>query len=467
VEGGERRGNQHPNQGRNPMRMSRISVKQLFHTFNHSVSLNLDGRITIIHGLNGLGKTTLLRMVKSLCDSRYFELLPIPFAELRLDFDDESSIVVTKTPDEDEEQSRKRRRLRIGRLKRNIEVDHYQPTVHIDPSSLATSLEWVERHIPGLSRVASNRWLQHSTGEVFSLEEIVERFSEYLPPGINLTQKSAPAWIEQLSESVNVRLIETQRLVTPRRIRRRAEHENETAIAPAIMMHSQELANRIGKQEKDYGALAQTLDRTFPIRYVQQKQKISLSEDALRTRFQEIEAKRARLEEAGLLGKEETGFEMPQHMDEADRGVLSVYVSDIERKLSVFDDLAARIDLFQEILNGHFQYKMIQIHKEKGFQFRSTRTREELNASDLSSGEQHEVVVLYELLFHVQKNSLVMIDEPEISLHIAWQEEFVRDLQRVIKLSPFDAVIATHSPQIVNDRWDLAVELTGPEENEE
>jgi len=453
--------------GRQAMRVSRVSVKQLFHTFDHSVPLKLDGRITIIHGLNGLGKTTLLRMVKSLCDSRYFELLPIPFAELRLDFDDESSIVVTKTADEETDHPKKRHRLRIGYLKNDVEIEHYKPTSHLDPNSLAIPLaEWVDQHIPGLNRIASNKWVHHPTGETFSLEEIVERFSDYMPPGINLIQRSAPGWIEQLNKAVRVRLIETQRLVTPRRLKRRADYETASAIAPAITMHSEELASRIGKQEKDYGALAQTLDRTFPIRYVQQKQKISLSEEALRARFQEIEAKRARLEEAGLLGKEETGFEMPQHMDDADRGVLSVYVHDIERKLSVFDDLAARIDLFREIVNGHFLYKEMLIHKDKGFRFRSTRTGGELNASDLSSGEQHEVVVLYELLFHVQENSLVMIGEPEISLHIAWQEEFLRDLQRIIKLSPFDAVIATHSPQIVNDRWDLAVELTGPEENE-
>ena len=449
------------------MRVSRISVKQLFHTFDHSVPLNLDGQITIIHGLNGLGKTTLLRMVKSLCDSRYFELLPIPFAELRLDFDDESSIVVTRNSDEEVEHPKTRHPLRIGYLKNNVEIEHYKPTPHIDPSSLPPgSLEWIERHIP-LSRIASNKWTYRPTEETFSLEEIIERFSEYLPQGINLVQKSAPKWIEHLNTAVHVRLIETQRLDTPRRSRRCADYESGSAISPAIMMHSADLADRIGRQEKDYGALAQTLDRTFPIRYVQQKRKISLSEVALRARLQAIEARRARLEEAGLLGREVTGFEMPQQMDDADRGVLSVYVDDIERKLSVFDDLAARIDLFREIVNGHFQYKRMLIHKDKGFRFRSTRTDEELDASDLSSGEQHEVVVLYELLFHLRANSLVLIDEPELSLHIAWQEEFLRDLQRIIKLSPFDAVIATHSPQIVNNRWDLAVELTGPEEIEE
>jgi predicted ATP-binding protein involved in virulence len=82
----------------------------------------------------------------------------------------------------------------------------------------------------------------------------------------------------------------------------------------------------------------------------------------------------------------------------------------------------------------------------------------------LSSGEQHELVILYELLFRVSKNSIILIDEPEISLHVAWQDEFLKDLGQMAELSQFNALVATHSPQIISDRWDLTVELKGPAE---
>jgi len=67
--------------------------------------------------------------------------------------------------------------------------------------------------------------------------------------------------------------------------------------------------------------------------------------------------------------------------------------------------------------------------------------------------------MFYELLFKVRKDSLILIDEPEITLHVAWQEEFLRDLQEMTRLSSFDVLIATHSPLIISDRWDLTVEL--------
>jgi predicted ATP-binding protein involved in virulence len=86
----------------------------------------------------------------------------------------------------------------------------------------------------------------------------------------------------------------------------------------------------------------------------------------------------------------------------------------------------------------------------------------ELDLEMLSSGEQHELVLLYDLLFETSKNALVMIDEPELSLHVAWQDEVLKDLLEMAELSDFDVLLATHSPLIIGDRWDLTVELKGP-----
>ena len=85
-----------------------------------------------------------------------------------------------------------------------------------------------------------------------------------------------------------------------------------------------------------------------------------------------------------------------------------------------------------------------------------------LAPEDLSSGEQHELVLLYELLFRLEPNALVLLDEPEISLHVAWQERVLSDLKKIVELSGVDIVVATHSPEIIRDRWDLTVGLSAP-----
>jgi predicted ATP-binding protein involved in virulence len=72
--------------------------------------------------------------------------------------------------------------------------------------------------------------------------------------------------------------------------------------------------------------------------------------------------------------------------------------------------------------------------------------------------------MFYEFLFKTKPGSLILIDEPEISLHVAWQIKFLRDIQEIIKLADFDVLIATHSPSLISENWNLTVELKGPEQ---
>ena len=128
-----------------------------------------------------------------------------------------------------------------------------------------------------------------------------------------------------------------------------------------------------------------------------------------------------------------------------------------------FDRMIDKIRLIERVINSRFNHKQLSISQDRGFIF-TTQAGRQLDPESLSSGEQHIVMLLYELLFKVEPDSLILIDEPELSLHIVWQQEFVRDLLEIIRLGGFDILIATHSPQIIHDRWDLTVELKGPVE---
>lgn len=126
------------------------------------------------------------------------------------------------------------------------------------------------------------------------------------------------------------------------------------------------------------------------------------------------------------------------------------------------DQLARRLDLLATMINSRFLYKQLYVSKEDGLFFR-TSSGADLNPNSLSSGEQQQLLLLYELIFRLEKGTLVLIDEPELSLHVYWQQLFLKDLQKIARLAELDFIVATHSPQIIHDRWDLAVELKGPE----
>ena len=75
----------------------------------------------------------------------------------------------------------------------------------------------------------------------------------------------------------------------------------------------------------------------------------------------------------------------------------------------------------------------------------------ELSLKRASSGEQCLVVLILGVAGHIEDGSLVLIDEPEISLHPKWQEEFMPLLELSFsKYKNCQFVVATHSPQIVS-----------------
>jgi len=81
-------------------------------------------------------------------------------------------------------------------------------------------------------------------------------------------------------------------------------------------------------------------------------------------------------------------------------------------------------------------------------------TREDLKRpiSALSSGEVQMIVIIAHLFFNeaAQKANVFIIDEPELSLHVQWQELFV---ESILDANPsIQYILATHSPSIILNR---------------
>ncbi len=120
--------------------------------------------------------------------------------------------------------------------------------------------------------------------------------------------------------------------------------------------------------------------------------------------------------------------------------------------------LAESIIVYMDIVNNIFVNKVIYVN-ESGTLTAKMDNGITLPISKLSSGEKQILVIFYRLLFDTDIGSLAIIDEPEISLHIAWQQQIGKIFMDVAKLRSLHIIVATHSPQIIHDNWDLAVEL--------
>lgn len=74
------------------------------------------------------------------------------------------------------------------------------------------------------------------------------------------------------------------------------------------------------------------------------------------------------------------------------------------------------------------------------------------SVENASSGELHILYFFISILSSIQENSLILIDEPEISLHPNWQVKFIGFLQEIFKeYSSCHFIIASHSHFLVSD----------------
>lgn len=88
--------------------------------------------------------------------------------------------------------------------------------------------------------------------------------------------------------------------------------------------------------------------------------------------------------------------------------------------------------------------------------------KKELKFSDLSSGERQLVYILVQVALNAteeEKISIILMDEPEISLHLDWQEHFIK---RITVLNPnAQLIIVTHSPALIMNGWnDVYLDMT-------
>jgi len=227
------------------------------------------------------------------------------------------------------------------------------------------------------------------------------------------------------------------------------------------------LAHSIRAALAQNSRISQQSDKTFPLRLLSTEQTEIVLEDeaSIRVRYQEQADLRRRLADIGVLDQSP---ELPlpdRELEKWQQRVMSIYLSDTAVKLNNFEDLLRKVSFLREVVNSRFLYKTMQVEGERGLYFQTDHGLE-LPPGQLSSGEQHELVLLYRLLFDVPIGAIVLLDEPEISLHIAWQHKVLDDLRAISEISDQQYIVATHSPAVVGEWTERMVLLSSSDERQ-
>lgn len=118
------------------------------------------------------------------------------------------------------------------------------------------------------------------------------------------------------------------------------------------------------------------------------------------------------------------------------------------------DRIRQRIDSFYQIVDSFFA------DTEKKVAFNTSTNRLEfadkggqtISLEQLSAGEKQLLVILLTVFLQDEEPAVLLMDEPELSLHMAWQERLI---SAVRSLNPScQVILTTHSPSIFANGWE-------------
>jgi predicted ATPase len=479
-----------------------ISIRNLWRQKTFSIALNDSSPATIIHSVNGAGKTTLLKLLSDLSSRNFFAMTRVYFDSLNLHYTF-GSLAITRTDvdraaDETSDlglgafprrQNARQRRGRAGNTDEPPRVQHavelkftYQPIHESTPyveNITVTDDDWafrIQRAVGPIYSLGPDRFIDRRTKRQYSTRELIREFSDV--PGVSDDpDANCPAWLSALLDRCPMRLIETHRLQRQPMSKDDESTFDRRADAPSatrtVELCAEDMRMRLTHHYSLFAEKSQELDQSFVVRVLEKSSSPAMrkTEDLskLRDIYKRVATNQQQLVEAKIIGNAEMLPFPERELSEDECGVLFTYVTDMTKKLAVFDDIYPKTRQFLQTINQLFAGKQIELDvKGRGFLVRVVDTGDTVPLSSLSSGEQHLLVLHYDALFApANEATLLMIDEPEISLHVDWQYQFIDLLEKACRLNRSHALIATHSPQIVNGRDFVVLGLKESEPVEE
>lgn len=440
-------------EGKN-MFIERLEIKDLHGIYNYVINFNED--LTFIYGENGCGKTTILNIVSSIVTGKIYNLFSYEFSEITLTYSINKKtfekITIVKTDDtyvvtlsEDGVKEKIEKIELYSRDDDEFAIERHFMNMYESPSILKDKFNYI--YLP-LSRNsqnginASERNFMRRRSSFYSEKDIINK--NYLNDSLHYVEEIVRNGYMRISSSelsINARFrsdIFTSSLKVTNKY-------TNTAIYDAFETKGSQSISSVDKNKNEYIRLLKSIGEwneetrksveEFFVRYKKAFEESQINDDVTVdfllmnlefTRIKEIAS------QAQTIEKEKEKNRMP-------------------------------VTNFLKIVNKFFEAtedkKRISINNEGKIHVESDFPERKLSLYNLSSGEKQIIIIFACLIFGLplDKKGIYIIDEPEASLHLAWQKIFVDSIKEVNKSIQF--IFATHSPEIISRYSSRAVKL--------
>lgn len=440
------------------MKLLRFKAKKVYGYLKFDIKF--DDKLSFLVGGNGSGKTTILKLIQAVLTPNLRDIYLIPFTEIELEIQNSS----------------KNYEIKVKKSESGIEISLNNDT---------TPLKLPHKDIDELSYILSkeenlfNRELfHHRNNETFKIIKELD-----VPLFLGLERREASKDDEEnyyrheqiilrngerkvirknryIDGSLGISLLETQEIIriTYARIRKHIERQR-TKLRDNILLTSFHFSdiNDLLDENGDFKEIS----------LEEQKNITSKKEDIFKAlkninfdkeeNLQEVEEFFNEVEELFsqmTLNKEENregkGINIAWLINKAQIERIQKLIALIDSSNAKVDKIYTNISKFTNTINYFLQDtgKSVEIDDIGNLRVKKPNdTYADLEA--LSSGERQLIVMFSHLIFKNESNpsGVFIIDEPELSLHIDWQKDFIR---YAIEANPnTQLILATHSPDIL------------------
>lgn len=422
--------------------MNYLEIRGLFNRFDYNIEFgNRD--IQMLTGPNGFGKSTILRCIRAFSDSNLEFFFMLPFQSIRMGND------ITKQEMCIEKQTDKERELTVRAVTHEWHITEGMLKNFRKPQAVSKDLLITD---PNDSAV---KWLLEYMDGTHGMKN-------------NESSKSAIYEINRLMKDIvgEVFFIEEQRLIQKRQVRKYNKDYTNTGLYYKPEKTREEWESVIelipGRIKRDlddaageYASKANSLDATYPQRLFSDSDDV-FSEEDYRHQRAAMDEKLNKLQKYEISQFNRIEAQYQEKYGKA----LKIYFEDFNEKYKAYERLIDKLDMFTEMVNKRLYFDELRIDKDKGCVVVNRENGDiALNLDKLSSGEKETIVLFYKLVFEVREGTLLLVDEPEISLHVAWQRMFAEDMAVIARKRGIRILAATHAPMIINGKWDVQTDL--------
>lgn len=406
------------------MQIQEFRVEGLFGLYSHRIPFKTtpedsnDAAVVIIHGYNGVGKTTVLKMIAGMLKLDFESFRAVPFESASLTLSSGDVLSVSSGP------------------AKSLEVSFQSLSATLHPDQPGPLDDSHAEEVKELRAV-----FQESTRGI--------NF-EFLPDARSTRQAAPEMGADLLSEYERRLFLRKEALGrAPKQIladRVRDFVRNAQLDSPEFF--------RSGEPDL-FQRIIDDLTVTTP-------EMVSAAD--IRERLNEVLELDQRQLRYGLRSDDWDYDRLVGLLDNEDVRALTVIATYSEFLLSRAQSrqfLADRIDTFEGVMANFLRDKRVSVNARHGLEIES-RTGAKLQEQQLSSGEYQLLYLMVSALTTRRRGTVIAIDEPELSMHIEWQRKLVPSLVRCASRAAPQLLLATHSPDIATGYPESLIHIGGP-----